>query len=104
MEKIRICESENLKENFEKLKKLGYKFIVKANDKWLGGSFNPWNKKHVQLIACKTHEEKNVILNDLYNDKTFNYIDWQYIENYKSIYNYTRNKTYTIRNDWTRCF
>ena len=61
-------------------------------------------KKHIHLIASKTWEDTQIILHDLDNDKFMNYIDWQYIENYNAIYNYTRNKTFTIRNDWTRCF
>lgn len=104
MENLYICENGNLKENLQKLIENGYKYIIKANDKFLGGSFNPWGKKHIQLIASKTLEDTRIILEDLENDKTMNYIDWQYIENYKAIYNYTRNKSFTIKNDWTRCF
>ena len=105
MEKIEMfCEIGNLKENAEKLKSMGYKYIVKANDTLLGGSFNPWGKKHVQLIACKTTEEREIILKDLENDRYMNYITWNFIDNYKALYNYTRGKTFSIRNDWVRCF
>lgn len=103
MEKT-ICENGNLKENLEKLIKMGYKYIIKCNDKWLGGSNSPYKKKHIHLIASKTWADTQIILQDLYNDTYMNYIDWQYINNYKAIYNYTRGKTFTIRNDWTRCF
>lgn len=99
-----ICENDNLKENAIKLEKMGYKYIVKANDTWLGGSFNPWGKKHIHLIACRTIEERNIIMKDLQNDKCMNYITWNYIDNYKALYGYTRGKTFSIRNDWVRAF
>lgn len=62
------------------------------------------NKKHIQLIACKTIEEKDMILHYVYSDKSFNYINWYYIDDIKQIKAITRNKSYTIRNDWTRGF
>lgn len=74
----------------KKLQELGYKYIVKAQDKFLSG----WGlgaEKHLQLIACKDINELDIIKRDLYNDK-------------KAIINATRNKSFTIRNDWTRCF
>ena len=102
-----ICESNgDLRANINRLKELGYKYIVKATDKWLSG----WsgtiteNKKHIQLIACYDEQEKEAILRDVRADKTFNYIDWNYINNYSNIYGWTRGKSYTIRNDWTRAF
>ena len=99
-----IISNENLKQNIEELKEQGSKYIVKANDKMLSYWGNAENKKHIQLIACKTIEEKDTILRDLEQDNNFNYIDWQFINNYKGIYNYTKGKSFTIRNDWTRCF
>lgn len=104
MEKVRICDTENLKENIEKLKEMGYKYIVKANDKFLGGSFSPYGKKHVQLIACETSEQKRAIIDTLSKDNTYNYINWERIENYDKIYAYTRGKTYSIRNDYEYCY
>ena len=99
-----ICETNgNLTENLKELEKLGYKFIIKAVDKFLSGWGGAQNKKHVQLIACKTSAELDTILADLYNDKGFNYVNWNYLSNKKAIYNFIRNKSYTIRNDWTRC-
>lgn len=96
-----ICESnKNLKENIKILQENGYKYIIKACDKFLSGWGGAGNKKHVQLIACKTDEELYRIKNRLYEDKSFNYIDWNIIDNYNSIYNWVRNKSYTIRNDW----
>lgn len=82
-----------------------YKYIIKARDKWLSGWGKANNKTHIQLIACKTEQEKDTILKDLYNDNTFSYVNWYIIpyENDKIIklsYRYS----YTIRNDWTRCF
>jgi hypothetical protein len=82
----------------------GYKYIIKAQDKFLTGWGNAQNTKHIQLIACKTPQERETILQDLYNDNTFNYVNWYPIHDRKSIYNTIRNKSYTIRNDWTRCF
>lgn len=99
-----VCSNDNLKENVNKLKEAGYKYIVKACDKWLSGWGCAENKKHVQLIACKDNIELDKILKDVRNDNTFNYIDWNYISNYSSIYGWTRGKSYTIRNDWTRAF
>lgn len=88
----------------KELKELGYNYIIKANDKL----FSDWglatNKKHIQLIACKTIEEKDTILHDVYNDNTFNYINWYSIDDIKQIKAIARGKSYTIRNDWTRCF
>ena len=101
-ENITIVENENLQENLKKLQELGYKYIVKAQDNFLSG----WGcgaKKHLQLIACKDSNELDTIKRDLYNDNTMKYVNWWFI-NDKAIINATRNKSYTIRNDWTRCF
>lgn len=94
----------DIKEAIKILKEHGYNYIVKACDKWLSGWGGAENRKHLQLIACKTREELHLILQDLENDKSFNYIDWNRIDNYKSIYNWTRGKSYTIRNEWARAF
>lgn len=98
-----ICESTNLKENLKLLKDNGYKYIIKAHDKILSNWGCSTNKKHTQLIAVKTKEERDLIINGLKHDTNeFSRIDWQYIDNYTAIKGYTRGKTYTIRNDWTR--
>lgn len=97
-----ICENENLKENLQELKDMGYKYVVKVNDKWLGGSNSPYHKKHIQLIACYDSNEKQAVLNDVRYDNTFNYDNWYIIDDYKGIYSATYNKTFTIRNDWSR--
>ena len=62
-----ICESNgDLRANINRLKELGYKYIVKATDKWLSG----WsgtiteNRKHIQLIACYDNYELDKILAD----------------------------------------
>lgn len=105
MKKEYVCVSnENLKATVSKLKDMGYKYIVKACDKWLSGWGGAENKKHVQLIACYDNSELNAILRDVKNDNSFNYVDWNYISNYSSIYGWTRGKSFTIRNDWTRAF
>lgn len=90
-------------ENVSKFKKSGYKYIIKAKDNFLSGWGSSANKTHVQLILCRTSEELELILEDLRSDKSFSYVNWSLLE-YKNIYNYTYNKTYTIRNDWTRAF
>lgn len=82
-----------------------YKYIIKAKDKMLSYWGNAEDKAHIHLIACKTEKERDTILKDLYYDKSFGYINWYMIphENDKIIklsYRYS----YTIRNDWTRCF
>lgn len=87
----------------EELKENGYKYIIKAQDKFLSGWGGAENKKHVQIIACRTIEEKDKILRDLHNDNTMSYVNWHLLDK-KNIYNFIRNKSYTIRNDWTRAF
>ena len=99
-----IIENENLTKNIKELQEMGYKYIVKAQDKFLSGWGYANNKKHVQLIACRDIEQLEKIKRDLYNDSTMNYVNWCYINDMQTIYNYARNKTFTIRNDWTRCF
>lgn len=91
------------KKDIEEFKKLGYKYIIKAKDKFLSAWGDSANKPHLQIILCRTSKELELILKDLRSDKSFDYVVWNYLE-YKYIYNYTRNKTYTIRNDWTRSF
>ena len=100
-----ICSNDNLGYFLNELNMNGYKYIVKTKDKFLSGWGNAGNKSHIQLIACKTQEELNTILNDVRSDKSFSYVNWYMIptENDKLIklsYKYS----YTIRNDWSRCF
>lgn len=100
-----IIQNDNIGYYLNYLCMNNYKYIIKANDKMMSGWGNATGKTHIQLIACKTEEEKDTILKDLYNDKSFNYVNWYMIpyENDKIIklsYKYS----YTIRNDWTRCF
>lgn len=98
-----ICENTNLKENLKLLKDNGYKYIIKAHDKIMSNWDCNNNKKHIQLIAVKTQEEKELIMNGLKHDiNEFARIDWQYIDNYTAIKRYTIGKTYTIRNEWTK--
>lgn len=99
-----IISNDNLKENVNKLIKMGYKYVVKANDKMLSYWGYSENKKHIHIIACTTIEELEKIKRDLQNDKSMSYIDWNYITNYNAIYNWARGKSFTIRNDWTRAF
>ena len=94
----------NIDTTLKELKEQGYNYIIKANDKLLSGWGCATGKKHIQLIACKTIEEKYTILYDLYDDESFNYINWYYIDDIKQIKAIARGKSYTIRNDWTRCF
>lgn len=100
-----LCESNgDLRKAIKKLQDLGYKYIVKATDKWLSNWGGAENKKHIQLIACYDSNELDAIKRDVERDNSFNYIDWNYISNYSAIYNWTRGKSYTVRNDWTRAF
>lgn len=98
----KVYSNESLKENLKILANMGYKYIVKANDKFLSGWGNSGVNGHIQLIAAKDWQDAEAIIYDLEKDKGFNYIDYQLINNYKNIKNYTRNKSFTIRNDWTR--
>lgn len=88
----------------KELKERGYNYIIKANDKFLSDWGLATNKIHIQLIACKTIEEKDMILHYVYSDKSFNYINWYYIDDIREIKAIARGKSYTIRNDWTRGF
>lgn len=99
-----FCTNENLTKNLKLAIDQDYRFIIKAQDKFLSGWGLSENKKHLQLILCKTENEKDMILKDLYADKTFIYINWYYINDLQGIYNTTRNKSWTLRNDWTRAF
>lgn len=100
-----ICKNNcNIDKTLKELKEEGYNYIIKASDKLLSDGWLFTNKRHIQLIACKTTEEKDIILHDLYSDKDFNYINCYYIDNIKQIKAIAKNKSYTIRNDWTRCF
>ena len=69
-----IIENENLTKNVKELQEMGYKYIVKAQDKFLSGWGCSTNKKHVQLIACRDIDQLEKIKHDLYNDKTMTYV------------------------------
>lgn len=105
MKNKRIYENNcDITKTLKELKELGYNYIIKANDKALSDWGKATNKIHIQLIACKTIEEKDMILHYVYSDKSFNYINWCYIDDIKQIKAIARGKSYTIRNDWTRGF
>ena len=97
-----ICKNENLKENLQELKDMGYNYVVKAQDKFLSGWGLSTGKKHIQLIACYDNYEREVVYRDLQHDDSMNYINWYRIDDYKGIYGAIYNKTFTIRNDWSR--
>lgn len=99
-----IYTNEELTKNLKLAIKQDYKFVIKAQDKFLSDWGLSENKNHLQLILCKTENEKDLILKDLYNDSTFTYVNWYYINDLQAIYNATRGKTWTLRNDWTRAF
>jgi len=103
MENKIIIENDNLGYWLNWLSMNNYKYIIKASDKFLSDWGQSTNKKHIQLIACKDEKEKSTILNSLYNDKTFNYINW-YIIPYENdnIIKLSYRYSYTIRNDWSR--
>lgn len=103
-EKLYICENENIGYYLNELIFNGYKYIIKAKDNFLSGWGCSARGGHIQLIACKTIEERDIILKDLYNDNSMSYVNWYVITDRKGIYATIRNKSYTIRNDWTRCF
>lgn len=94
----------SLKGYLEEFKELKYKYVVKAQDKFLSGWGYSSNSKHLQLILCSDYEELSKIVQDLRNDKTMSYINWWFINDIKGISNATRNKSFTLRNDWTRAF
>lgn len=99
-----IYTNEELTKNLKLAINQGYKFVIKAQDKFFSNWGLSENKKHLQLILCKTEKEKDLILKDLYNDSTFIYVNWYYINDLQEIYNTTSGKTWTLRNDWTRAF
>lgn len=100
---MEILKDDVNKKDIEEFKKLGYKYIIKAKDNFLSGWGNSANKAHIQIILCRTTNELYTILRDLRNDNSFCYVNWHYLE-YKNVYNFIHNKSYTIRNDWTRAF
>lgn len=98
-----IIKNDNIGLHLNNLLMNGYNYIIKAQDKFLSGWGLSKDKKHIQLIAVKTNEELQNILQGLREDKNeFNYVNWYYINERQQIFNATRGKTYTIRNDWTR--
>ncbi len=100
-----IIKNDNLGYYINQLSMEGYKYIIKAKDKFLSGWGKADNKSHIQLIACKTQQELDTILKDLYNDNTFNYVNFYLIPNeFDKIIKLSYKYSYTIRNDWTRCF
>lgn len=99
-----IVENDKLGYYLNQLSMEGYRYIIKARDKFLSGWGNAGNKSHIQLIACRNEEEKSKILHDLYKDKSFNYVNWYIIPNENDkIIKLSYRYSYTIRNDWTRC-
>lgn len=100
-----IIENDKLGYYLNELSMNGYRYIIKAKDKFLSGWGSAGSKSHIQLIAARDEEEKSKILQDLYKDPSFNYVTYFVIPNendklIKLSYKYS----YTIRNDWTRCF
>ena len=87
------------KQDIDNFKKLGYKYFVKANDKFLSGWGLAESKKHIQIVLCKNFEDVNKMINYFNNDNSFNYVNYGYLE-YKSIYTCIYNKSFTIRNSW----
>lgn len=105
MEKLYICKSNvNLNEYLKILKENGYKYLVKGQDKTFSGWGGADGTKHIQLIACRDIMERETIYRDLQNDNSFVYVTWYKIDDKKGIYSAVYNKSFTIRNDWTRCF
>jgi hypothetical protein len=102
-----MISNDNLKQNIDLLLKNDYIYIIKAKDKWLSGWGQAKQKTHLQLIACKTLYEKQKITEDLKNDKTMSHVNYYYIDNPREVDNIlklVRNKSYTIRNSWSRAF
>ncbi len=100
-----IIKNDNLGYYLNQLNMEGYRYIIKAKDKFLSGWGNSTGKSHIQLIACRNEIELNTILNDVKNDDAFNYVNWYRIPNENDkIIKLSYKYSYTIRNDWTRCF
>jgi hypothetical protein len=98
-------EVENFNEVLEYLKENGYKYIVKAGDKFLSGWGMSENKKHIHLIACKSAEDREKVYEFFKNnDSEFNYANWTTIDNKRALHNFMVGKTWNIatREDWTR--
>ena len=96
---IKITNETITKQDIEYFKKIGYKYFVKANDKFLSGWGQAENKIHVQIILCKNMEDVNKMIKYFSNSNDFNYINYNYLE-YKAIYNCIYNKSFTILNEW----
>ena len=94
-----VFTNEINKQDIEELKNLGYKYYVKAKDNLLSGWCQAENRKHIQIILCKNMEDVYKIIYYFNKDKTFSYVNYNYLE-YKNIYNCTHGKSFTIRNKW----
>lgn len=88
-----------IKEEIEECKNLGYKFFVKANDKFMPGWGLAKDKTHIQIVLCKNIDDVNKMMNYFKNDNSFNYANFGYLD-YKTLYNCIRNKSFSIRNKW----
>ena len=98
-----ICNNEDLRKYLDILEKAGYKYIIKVNDKMLSG-WGCARGSHVQLIACVDLNDYYFIKNDVLNYNSFNYFNYWLINYKKAIIQATYGKSYTIRNDWSRCY
>lgn len=87
------------KQDIDNFKKLGYKYFVKAKDKFLSGWGVAEHKTHMQIVICKTMEDVNKMINYFDNDNYYNYVNFNYLD-YKSIYRCIYNKSFTLRNRW----
>lgn len=103
MKKYKIVTNENLKDNLNTLKNMGYDRIIKAKDNFLTGWGYGSNNGHLQLIACNKRDMYEII-DDLKNDGYMTCINWYIIDDFKNISATTRGKTFTLRNDWVNCF
>lgn len=88
-----------IKEEIEEYKNLGYKFFVKANDKFMTGWGLAKDKNHIQIVLCKNMDDVNKMMNYFKNDSSYNYVNFGYLD-YKTLYNCTYNKSFSIRNHW----
>lgn len=98
-----IIKNDNLGYYINQLSMEGYRYIIKAKDKFLSGWGCAGNRSHIQLIAARNEEEKSKILHDLYQDHSFNYVNWYFIpDETDKLIKLSYKYSYTIRNDWRR--
>lgn len=97
---IGVYDEIDPKELYQELKQI-YKYFVTCKDKFLSGWGYAEHGASYQMIFCKDSEELNKVINNLRaRDREFSYINWNYTNNKRALYNYLNKYIVTLRNDF----